>query len=422
MASDAWSYANAYYQGQLSMRRNPRTAGQQGLALVSAIWLTIVVMGVVSTGVIILQSHRSQTKIAFAQNGQALQIARSGLTEARSWLRRQTSQPVTDFQPLLNPQANPPVLDTIEPDIGIVREFKVSGETWARYEVWKEWDSDPNSARLALRQQFACEDISTLRSASGSGAIWKLRCMGYIYHRADATAAFDTQPNYIIAKELLEVEVQRLMLQLPGQSAVNVGDGNDCHVNTNGRIRGGSTAAGIYYPAGSGTPTTGPRRQQRVRGTPRLATAATYDDSYEAVFSLPLAQLRGMASMVLTDLSTFPNPVPEGSIIIVERSSITFNSAMPLRGNGLVILIGNVSISPGSNSNFSGFLFVDGNLSMRAPAEIRGAVLVRGNMTLQGSNDFATIWYDETVLNTLRASFGSYNIASPFKRLLHQEE
>ena len=58
-------------------------AKQAGAALISAIWLTVVVFGVVTTGTLILQSHRAQTRINFAQNSQALQIARSGLTEAR---------------------------------------------------------------------------------------------------------------------------------------------------------------------------------------------------------------------------------------------------------------------------------------------------------------------------------------------------
>ncbi|MCA8975960.1 MAG: hypothetical protein KDC98_14655 [Planctomycetes bacterium] len=404
------------------MRGNRTTTGQEGVALISAIWLTIVVMGVVTTGTIILRSHRSQTRIAFAKNSQALQIARSGLVEARSWLRRQTSQPVTDFVPVLDPGADPPVLDTIEPDIGIVREFRITGQTWARYEVWKQWDADPVPARLALRQQLQCEDISAARQANGEGVVWRLRCMGYIFNRGDENVAFDVQPNYVIAKELLEVEVERLLLQLPGEGAVNVSDGNNCHVNTMGRIIGGANGAGIFYPAGTGTPTTGPNNQNRVTGTPRLSsTSDPYDDSYEAVFSLSLSEIKAMASMVLTDMSQFPVPVPEGSIIVVEQASINFDSSQPLTGNGLVILVGNVNIANGSNSNFSGFLYVDGGFTMRAPAEIRGAVIVTGNMTLQGSADYATIQYDEDVLSGLRAMFGSYNVSSSFKRLLNQE-
>jgi len=397
-------------------------AKQAGAALISAIWLTVVVFGVVTTGTLILQSHRAQTRINFAQNSQALQIARSGLTEARSWLRRQTSQPVTEFSPVLDQSVSPAILDTMDPDIGIVREFKISGETWARYEVWKEWEADPDPDRLSIRRNVQCTDISAAVQSGGSGSAWRLRCFGYIYHRADAGVDFNVQPNYVVARELLEVEVQRLILQLPGQAALNVGDGNSCHINTNGRIRGGSLAAGIYYPAGSGTPTTGPNNQDRVTGNPPLAEAIEYDDSYEAVFSMSLSQLKGMATQVLDGLSSFPNPVPEGDLIVVEDSSMTFNSALPLRGNGIVVLVGNVTLSPGNNSNFSGFLYVDGNLTLRAPSEIRGAVICTGNVTVQGASDYATIEYDDEVIALLRANFGNYNISSSFKRLLAEDK
>ncbi|MEO6596914.1 MAG: hypothetical protein ABIP94_19385, partial [Planctomycetota bacterium] len=80
--------------------------------------------------------------------------------------------------------------------------------------------------------------------------------------------------------------------------------------------------------------------------------------------------------------------------------------------NAIVILIGNVNIDPGSFSNFSGLLYVDGNFTMRDPADIRGAVVCTGNMTLQGSSDFATIFYDEGVLTALQQNFGNYNFSN----------
>jgi len=403
------------------MRSNPKAKRQDGVALISALWLVIVVLGIVTTGVIVLQSHRAKTRIAFARNSQAMQIARSGLVEARSWLRRQTSQPVVAFEPALDALAVPPILDTIDPDIGIVREFRVTGQTWARYEVWKQWDADPDLVRRALRQQLQCEDITRLRGIASDGAVWRLRCMGYIYNREDANTPFDEQPNHVIAKELLEVECERLLLQTPGEAAVNVGDGNSCLINTQGRIRGNS-AGGIYYPASSGTPTTGPSGEQRVLGTPRLASGIGYDDSFEAVFSVSLDEIKAMASMVLTDCAQIPDPVPDGSIIVCEQASMQFDSSHPLRGNGLLVLVGNVTMPSGNNSNFSGFVYIDGGFTMRGPSEIRGAVIVTGNMTVQGQPDYATIEYDEGVLSTLRASFGSYNISSSFKRLMQEVE
>lgn len=399
----------------------PAQAGQRGTALILALIFIVFVLGIVGAGTQILQSNRQRTAVAFARDSQALQIARSGLTEARSWLNRQVSQPVLEFVPVLDESASPPILDTIDPDIGIVREFRITGDTWARYEVWKRWDADPDPTRAAKRVRLQCEDISALRSASGAGAAWNLVCMGYVYHRADSSVAFDVQPNYLIASQMLETEVQRLILQIPGQAAINVGDGNRCHINTKGRVIGGPTAGGIYYPAGTGTPTTGPGGH-RVTGSPALATTLTYDDSFEYVFGMPLSELKSMATMSLTDLSSFPVPVPDGALIVVDRPSMTFNSSTPLRGNGIVVLSGNVTLSPGNLSNFSGFLYIDGNFSMRAPSDIRGAVVCTGNMTLQGAADFATITYDDDTLAALRRSFGSYSISRGHRRPLAREQ
>ena len=50
----------------------------------------------------------------------------------------------------------------------------------------------------------------------------------------------------------------------------------------------------------------------------------------------------------------------------------------------------------------------EGNFTMRAPCEINGSVVVTGNMTLQGSGDFATINFDADALESLMRNFGAY--------------
>ena len=385
-----------------------RTNGERGAALIMALMFTTVVVGVVITGTLTLKSQITQNRVQFITNYQAVMAARSGLTEALSWLRRQTSQPVTEFAPLLDPAQTPPVFDTEDPDIGLVRDFRISGNLWARYEVWKEWATDPDPDRALWRAQHACRDISGPKAGRSPGAAWRLRSVGYVYRRFDETAPFNVAPNAVLATELTETEVLRAVINLPGEGAVNVGDGNSCHINTNGRINGGE-AAGIYYPKGTGTPTTGPRKQKRVTGTPSLSQAEVYDDSYEAVFGLTFAEISSMADMIVTDEADFPNPVPENALVVVDIGS-TFNidSSLPLTGSGLVVVNGNMVMNSGNNSLFSGMLYVDGNFTMRAPSEINGSVVVTGNMTLQGSGDFATINFDADALNALMSNFGAY--------------
>ena len=384
---------------------------ERGTALILALMFTTVVVGIVATGTLTLKSQITHNRTLFITNYQAVMAARSGLTEGLSWLRRQTSQPVTAFEPVLDESANPQVLDTEDPDIGLVRDFKISGNLWARYEVWKEWPADPNAERLAWREQFDCSDVSVAKVGGSAGTAWRLRSVGYVYRQMDSTAAFNQAPNLVLATEFAETDVLRAVINLPGQSAINVNDGNSCHINTNGRVRGGGVA-GIYYPQGSGTPTTGPNNQNRVTGTPGLAAGTTYDDSYEAVFGLTFAELSSMADQVVTTAANFPSPLPENSVIVADIASMQFNNSNPLTGSGLVVIRGNVTLNPGNNSLFSGLLYVEGNLTIRAPSELNGSVICTGNMTIQGTGDYATVNYDEDALSAIMNSFGNYRRAN----------
>ncbi len=225
----------------------------------------------------------------------------------------------------------------------------------------------------------------------------------------------------ILAQEMLEAEIMRMIISPPGQAAMSVGDGNDAHINTYGRIIGGATGAGIFYPSGTGTPTTGPPVPPRVTGTPPLAPSGTYDDSYKAVFGVSYSELKSLANSYVTNAADFPDEVPTNTIIVCEVPSIKFDAARPLTGTGLVVIKGNVSILPGSNSVFNGFLYVEGGFDMRAPAEINGAVVITDNMTLQGIGDYATISYDEDVLNSLRTAIGNYRLFGSIRPVITHE-
>jgi len=393
--------------------------GEQGMALVLGIFFTVIVVGLTVSGSFVLKSHQTKTRTNYVLHGQALQFARSGLNESLSWLRRQTVQPVTAFEPRMDTESAAPTLDTIDPDIGLVREFCISGEIWGRYEVWKDWPEDPDPARRFWRETMKAEDVSALRNADGAGTAWKLRSVGYVFRKQDATVPFNVLPNQVLGQEVLEVEALRMTLTTPGQAALNVGDGNSAHVNTNGRISGGSSAAGIYYPSGSGTPSVGPQ-VLRVAGTPQLATTTDYNDSFEAVFNGTYSDVRAAADLVVTSGAEFPVPVREGDIVVAEGGTWNFDESHPLAGSGLVVFRGNVVISPGSNSDFRGLLYVDGNLTLRGPAVIRGSVICTGNVTVQGAQgsnpQYAEIIYDDSALSAVRNRLGNYRIASTINR------
>ena len=74
------------------------------------------------------------------------------------------------------------------------------------------------------------------------------------------------------------------------------------------------------------------------------------------------------------------------------------------------------TVAAGSNSTFSGLLYVQGNLVLREPCEIQGAVIVTGSVTIEGSSDYSTVVYDDSILSHLRREVGTYRLSSSVSR------
>src|SRR5688572_8461820 len=184
---------------------HPRRGAESGVALVLGILFTIIVVGITISGALILKAHQTKTKTSFVSHGQSVQFARSGLTEALGWFRKQTSQPVLDFEPRLDTSATPQILDTIDTDVGIVREFEIAETVWGRYGGWEDWSADPDPERQAWRDQMRVVDISTERGNLSPGSVWKIRSMGYVFRLVDPSVPFDQAPNQVLGQELLEV-------------------------------------------------------------------------------------------------------------------------------------------------------------------------------------------------------------------------
>jgi hypothetical protein len=390
---------------------------ERGVALVLAILFTIIVVGLVVTGSLVLRSHQTQTKVNFVAHGQSVQFSRSGLIEALGWMRKQTSQPILDFEPTLNMATTPPIMDTIDPEIGIVREFQITDSIWGRYEVWKEWSADPDPARLAWRQQMQTEDISGLRGNLTSGSVWRVRSLGYVFRRVDGAVPFNQAPNQVIGQDMTEVEARRLALLPPSTAALCVQSGAGVQVLTRGRVISTGGFASIW--CGAGPPPTATGVGSGI--TPGAIVAPSgYDDSYEAVFGVSQQELAAMADYVVSNVADFPSPIPLNTVI-VSNSPLVFTAAKPLRGTGVVAVTGNTTITQGSYSSFSGLLYVQGNLLVREPCEIQGAVVVTGTVRLEGASDFVTLTYDDVILEKLRNAIGTYRLSSAMSRPMAQD-
>lgn len=387
--------------------------GERGAALLLSLFFTIVTVGIVISGVLIEKSNREKTRTNFRLNSQANQFARAGLTEAISWYRRQTSQPVTTFAPVVDPDAEPPIIDTDDEEIGIVREFRIEGKIWGRYEVWKEWAADPDPVRAEWRSKMEAEDVSPRRSTGQGGTAWRLRSLGYVFEKNDEALAFDVLPNRVVAVNLLETEIVRRKLSPPGQAALTVSGSASMNVGSGGRVEGGPTAAGIYYGTLGYKPRT---RYGDVSGSPRISQSpGPIDMSAEAVFGVSYSEFKGSADTYITEAQNIPSPVPPMSTVVIEMPNVVFDRDTPLSGTGIVYVKGNCTIESGSNSVFSGLLYVEGNLTMAAPAEIEGAVVVDGGILINGSGDYATVRFSDDVLNSLRQQVGQYRFMGPFR-------
>jgi hypothetical protein len=389
-------------------------SGERGVALILAILFTVIVVGITATGALVLRSHQVKTETNFVSHGQSMQFSRSGLIEALGWMRKQTSQPILAFEPALDAAAVPPVLDTIDPAIGIVREFQITNGIWGRYEVWKEWGADPDPVRLAWRQQMQTQDVSSMRGDLSPGSVWRVRSLGYVFRRVDADVAFNQAPNQVLGQDMTEVEARRMALQPPGQAALCARTGSTVQVLTRGRIVGGTLGAGIYYLQGTGTPTVSGTGASVV-GTPSQSAATTYQDTFESVFGVGQGDLTTMADYVVNATGDFPSPVPMNTVVL-STVGMTFTAAQPLSGTGVVAIIGNTTIGQGSYSAFSGLLYVQGNLVVREPCEIQGAVVVTGTVRIEGASDFVTLTYDDAILASLRQAVGTYRLSSAMSR------
>jgi len=376
-----------------------------------ALFLVIFALGVTITGSISLNATRVQTRVQFVLNSQAAQFARSGLTEGLNWMRRQNTQPVVALEPVKDMGATPQILDTDDEEIGLTRNFKISGSTWGRYEVWKKWDADTDSSRLPFRQLMEARDVSSMRGHSTAGSAWLLKSIGYAYERRDSSKAFDELPNRVLAQEILEMEVSKISFNLPGQAAISSADGDGVSVPSGTEVFGGGTAAGIFYDSATGAPVVG----GTLTGVPALSPSGSFDASPETVFGASEDGLASIADQVVTAAADFPNPVPTGSIIFVD-TPIVFDNTLPLTGNGIVYFKQDVQIAAGSSSLFSGILYTKGNLTVAGPAEVRGAVIGINLITLSSSGGLVTVVYDQSVLDALQLEFSSYRITRSMRR------
>ncbi len=376
-----------------------------GSALIMGLVFAILATSLMLAGLVAMQSNRLTGETWFRMRGQASAFAKAGLVEALSWFRKQSAQPVTTFAPKKDTTAVPPILDTDDPSIGLVREFEISGALWGRYEV-------PLSE---------VEDISSSRGVpAGSGTVWKLVSRGIVFKRVSPSVPYNQAPNQVLARGELATEIRRFALTPPAKAAICSPQGSSIAISgTNSQIMGGSMPA-LAYLRNTGSPSvSGSTIQGGTYVIPPDPSdpIPTVEEAFgtEAVFGgVNEEDIRSMADLVVTSNAQFPSPVPPNTVVFAD-CDLSFSTAHPLKlsnGSAIIYVKGNVTIQQGVNPcYFSGFLYVTGNFSMRATSVLRGQVVALGSVHVSTSADTAEVDYDEAILNVLMEEIGQYRIS-----------
>ncbi len=361
--------------------------------MIWVIVLTILLMSALYSAYNAAARARDTIERELEFNGQAMNIARAGITDALSWFRRQTTQPVTTFAPRLDLAAVPAVNETDAPAIGLVRSVEVSSgmQVWARYEV-----------RIARQL-----DVTTQRGLVGAGTVWEIDSEGIIYKNLNPAVAFNLPPNVVVARVRLTTEIRRMVIVLPGGGAATcLGTPTGSNFNAKTKVIGG-TRPGALYP-NVGLPTiTG-----TISGTPAQQSYPLYDAAIQTVFGVTDTELRSLSDSYTTNAASITDPLPADKLIYMD-GAITFDVARPLNGTAVLVVNGNVTINASTNSDFSGLLYVQGNCTINAPSLVRGVVVTTGTLTLAGTGDYVEIDYDGSILSQLLKTLGQYRYSRP---------
>ncbi|MDD4003817.1 MAG: hypothetical protein PHW69_01270, partial [Elusimicrobiaceae bacterium] len=334
-----------------------------GSALVMAIMLSMVILLLCLAGGKLLETSSRETNINKNVLAEADNVARAGLVDAISWFRRQSVQPVAAGYPLRGgayaDQAFYPrystaasSCDTIDESIGLVKEYRMSDDSnkWARYEIVRQQDT-------STADPHAVHDVTAQRMEgyyAGQGLVWYIESTGYVFQKNDPSKAFNVTPNRVISQVRASTEIRRMSFSLPAEAAFMIFSGNNSsyvplvNVYQNGRITGGS---GI----GAG------RKQGKkpnvysggiITGTPDTVSNLS-EPTLESILGMTATELKLLADYIVTDTAELPAELPNMSLIYVDGNAV-FSSTRPLTGNGFLYVNGNLTVSAGSNSVFSG--------------------------------------------------------------------
>ncbi|MHC5065656.1 MAG: LbetaH domain-containing protein [Planctomycetota bacterium] len=377
-----------------------RTA-ERGSAIPWALLFITIITGMVIYHAGFLAANRRMGDVQNRLTPLASSFADSGLTDALSWFTKQETQPVPVFDPQLDPAADPPVLDTLDPRIGLVREFEVRGKLWGRYEVRKS----------------STIDISKESGMSASGSVWDVGSIGMLYERVDPKKAYNEYPNRIISRTSMRTEIRGIPMTPPAPAAIGVTDPETISILPGGKVLGGDKPA-FSYP-----PTTDPTNEVMpvpgvITGTPTTVELANFDSSAEKVFKMSLYKLKEFANLVVPSVDGLPEEIRNDRVVFV-NGDLNLAAGRRQRGRMLLIVNGSLIADNGNDTDIEGLVFVTGDASLGGGFKLKGSMLVKGSFAIGGGIQAAQVSYDQSAIDALKSALSRYR-ASRSRRLVDQ--
>jgi len=401
------------------------------------LFAAVVLSGLMMASVYLQQSTRRLMTLELITHGQAENAAKAGLVDGLCWFRRRTSQPVLVFDPARDLGSDPPVNETDDPDIGLVREYQIStrDHIFGRYEVRKR----------------AVRDITAERALSGAGRNWYIEAKGYVYRRLVDDDAYDplefyqsyeladgsrknkladgsyelvdTVPDGILQERhdetlvsildsvVMSTELGRMSVVLP-EGATVVDRASDVKLHSRAKVDG-HDSYGVLYPSGTGS--IWKHSMAQLNGSPPKGGAdpSTWSLETRDVFGVTADELRTIADVYTDDPSTLPDVIPDNSIVFIE-GNVTWNSSRPLEGSGVLYVNGNITIAANSGSYWTGIIYSTGKYHQNAPMIVNGAVVCRSLVDIVGSGDYSVVEYDRDAVQGVLKMISQYRFNMPF--------
>ena len=389
---------------------SPSRGSERGSALVWALFFVSLTVGILVAHSLEMSANRKTMDTRYRRVDLAQSVAESGLTDAASYLRRQPTQPVAAFAPQRNLVSDPPVDDTLDPTVGLVREFEVNGSLWGRYEVRIDEAIDVSAAYGEL-----------------PGTVWDLGARGYLYERVDADKPFDKKPNRLLSTQTLRTEVRGITLRLPSASALVIGDPSALQVLGNATVEG-LGSSGVAHLSGKGNDDDDDDDDEKdekdekddeksngsanygssVTGSPASLPLVAGKLDVASVFGMREEQLRSVADLVVFSPKQFAGRVMQDQAVYVPDGLEISSDDFALRGRMLLAVKGDFIAAEGNDSDFRGVLYVSGNALIEGPFRFEGTMIVAGRVKIGGSDEEVRIRARPDVVSQLQNSLSQY--------------